>query len=277
MILNNLVSARNFLEYKKIEENNKLATDVISFINVKFVRKDENFKDKDGKPKSVLMLKDVIEDELAYDKFPILREDLRKDIHTFFNTQLTNLVNRNLIGRYGKIVIIDGEPHQSHIAIENYTEDIFDLVKISRENELLNKVVNTIKIEQEVQFSKNSSGEEIDAHFNRENFDYLTGPDGNENTMALVFVNTFRVLYTKRSNVPEALGNIYKPYLLRDIRDVFPACSIGQLDYNENEMIVITDDNFYMLGKTGYDNTALRMLHPLELFDYSVFKYRLKD
>jgi len=277
MVVNDIMTARNLLEYKKIEKGNKLAIDIVSYINVKFVKKDENFKDEKGQPKKVIMLEDVIDDELAYGKYPILREDLRKDIYSFFNTQLTNLINRNLLGRYGKITIVDDKPYQTHIAIEDYNKDIFDLVKLSREDDLLNKVVKSITIEQKVQFPKDNKGEDIDPDYNRDNFDYLTGPENNKESIALVFVNTFSTLYTKRYNIPKSLGTLHKPYLLRDIRDAFPACNTGQLDINENEMIIITDDNIFMLGKTGYDNTAVRTLHPLELFGYSVFKYRLKD
>ena len=51
---------------------------------------------------------------------PTLRKDLRLDIYEFYNTQLTNNLNRRLIGGVMGIKSTGGSVEQYRIAIESY-------------------------------------------------------------------------------------------------------------------------------------------------------------
>ena len=89
-------------------------------INVKFVKRGDIKQD-------YITLDDVVIKNKA---MPELRKDLRLDIYEFYNTQLTNHLNRRLVGKLMGIKINGGQVDQFRIVIESYKDDIHDLLAV---------------------------------------------------------------------------------------------------------------------------------------------------
>ena len=219
---------------------------------IKFVRKNEL-------PNKVYMLDDVVESKKD---FPILRDDLRKDMYTFFNDCLTNYVNRKLVAGLCDVAVIDGKIHQIAVSIDDYAEDRAELVNgLAAEDNRIKDIVDMA-----VFYYKDDMGD-IMSHVEN-------GYDIPDDVVALVFASNLQ--YVKLDNLKLPTSKMMRngdTMLLIDPSHSLPDSKLTP-NTLDNEAIVITDDGSFMVGKSFKGRLTIRKLRCDEYFDYRKHAYK---
>jgi hypothetical protein len=222
---------------------------------VKFVKRGHHDEE-------VLLLDDVVEKKID---LPILSEDLRKDVYTFFNNMLTNFYNRKFVsGLCDVIATSDGKVDQARIVIANYSEDREDLINsFVNVDSRFSNVVNNNPLDYELELEENVR-EAI--------FKDLKCPD---DVLPLVFL--FKLDFIKLDHVKlptsERLRN-GNTLLLLDPEVVLPGIGLKSRA-PANDTVVITDDGEYLLSKSFNNRATIRKLECGELFTNRKHEYKI--
>jgi len=247
-----LEEARNLLEAANIA-NETVTMKRVRLLNIKHVPRGDEKRD-------IIFLKDVI--DTTANGLPFLRTDIRADWFRFFNTQLTNHVNRIMKSCYSKITIVNGEPKQTTLLIDNYIEDVnYLLNKAAKERDFQN-ALNNINIVSELDMEDEDAVEAIEAFMAHD-----------EKVLPLVYINEVDMIKVDKNYKPSnSKFEKGMPMLIKDkFNTLFPGSGLTE-DIIERETVVISDDDIYLLNHTYMGNVSIRRYVENEFFSYKVLE-----
>jgi len=235
-------------------ENEAILSDGVAVV-VKFVKRGNQTED-------IIMLDDVVERKID---MPILSTDLRKDVYDFFNAAMTNFYNRRFINGLCDIAVTsNGGVDQFRLKIGDYVEDRDVLMNdYMVKDERFTKLLTLTEVYYENSFMDGIK--QILA-------ESLVCP---KDVIPLVFL--YRLDFIKLDGVKlptsKRLQN-GKTLLLLD-----PDVVLAGLNLNKktpkHEIVVVTDDNKYLLGRSFNNKVTIRELECGELFNSKIQHYEL--
>jgi len=255
-----MVVVKSIEEMINIADIAKLNNNEIKMVNgiaivVKFVKRGNHTED-------IILLDDVVESKVD---MPILSVDLRKDVYDFFNASLTNFYNRRFINGLCDISVTpSGTVDQFRLKIGSYVEDRDVLMnKYIAKDERFSKLANLIEMYYE---------ENISDDFRKSLIGTLICP---EDVLPLVFA--YKLDFIKLDNVKlpasKRLQN-GKTLLLLDPDVVLTGINLNK-KVPKDEVVVVTDDNKYLLGRSFNNRVTIREIECGELFNNKIQKYDL--
>ena len=196
--------------------------------------------------------------------FPILRDDLRKDVFDFFDAALTNFVNRALIAGTCDVSIQgDKEVCQTRVKISDYVEDRDELL-----NGLAKEDVRFDNICRNLTFPYVLNNDDIKEELDKLNID-------EENSIPLVFITPLKVIKLDHVKLP---NNRYlmsgNTMLLSEPDRVLKTSELNESTAGF-ETLVMTEDKNYLIGRTFNRKLSIRELECGELFEYKKRDYKI--
>lgn len=249
-IFDSAVVLRNFLDGINVAGGN---TEIIKvyLINIKHVKR-RNEKEE------FIFLKDIKSDKDIYG-YPMLDETLRTDIFKFFNINMTNYVNRKLKSVYANIKLVNSKPAEAVVTIENYAEDMPELIKMANSNAALEKALRKIEFVESIELTD-------DVIEDLKSMCYIS-----ENVIPLIFVNTMYAVKVEKTTIPH--NTTYEkglPVLIKDPSKIFPQSGISPATIDD-ETLVFTDKGMNIINRNFNENLSLRKFNPDEIFAYKVY------
>ena len=210
----------------------------------------------------MVLLDDVVERKVD---LPILSDDMAIGVYNFFNAALTNYYNRKLISGLCDVIVGESSVDQVKVKIGNYAEDREDFI-----NEYVNKDDRFSKLVNLISMTYTESVPEETLKSLKEYF------PATENMVPLIFL--YKLDFIKLDNVKLPTSKRLRngeTMLLLDPAVTLPDSGLNKNRPIENEVVVITEDNEYLIGKSFNNRTTIREIECGELFTYKIFPYNL--
>jgi len=253
LIFDNGITLRNILDAANITETNPNMLDVF-LLNIKHIKRRKETE-------KYLFLNDILDKTQVQAGFPKLDETLRSDVLKFFNTQITNNVNRVLKTTYAKIKIINDNPVESIITIDNYMEDMPDLIEMSKNNVNLEKALRKIDIVTDIGKLDKETEEDL-----------KTFCMTNEDVLPIIYATKITVIKVRKINIPT--NSVFEkglPVLIDDFNKFFPESGLSPMVI-ENETLILSDDQAYLVNRNFNESIAIRKFNTNEIFSLVVIK-----
>lgn len=250
-LFDSVVVLRNFLDGLNVTESGPNIVNA-HIVNIKHVKRRNEKED-------FIFLSDIKSDRDLYG-YPTLDETLRTDIFKFFNINMTNYVNRILKSAYANIKIVNGKPAEGLVTIENYTEDMPELLKLANKNQALEKALRKIEFVEKLDLTNKDLEEDLKIMCRTD-----------ENVLPLVFISTLSAVKVEHASIPH--NSVYEkglPVLIKDPNKIFPQSGISSAVL-DNETIVFTDDGVNIINRNFNENLSLRKFNADEIFAYKVY------
>ena len=146
------------------------------------------------KDTETLYLDDVVSKKIA---LPKLRRDLRKDVFDFFNAKLTDFINRKLamfISDY--MTDASGSLKQVIISIEDYTEDLDDLIMLGDEDPRVGVALRNIEVTYKSELADTKKLDIINQYYSGD------GATLEEEVTMLVWLESSAAVMSDRAKIP---------------------------------------------------------------------------
>jgi len=222
---------------------------------VKFVK-------RGGIQSDMVLLDDVVERKID---LPVLSDDMAIGVYNFFNAALTNYYNRKLISGLCDVVVGENTIDQVKIKLGNYSEDRDDFVnEYVNKDDRFSKLLNLINIT----YADNIPEETLKSL--KEYF------PATEHMVPLIFL--YKLDFVKLDSVKLPTSKRLRngeTMLLLDPSVTLPESGLNKNKPLENEVIVITEDNEYLIGKSFNNRHTIREIECGELFHYKIFPYNI--
>jgi len=226
------------------------------FVVVKYVRR--------GELKGpYMLLDDAVESKID---FPVVREDVRKDISKFYNTALTNFVNKKLVSGLCDVHASEqGRVTQTRLVMGDYEEDRNELVSnLMRNDDRFAKLLSNVEFPYRESFSEDVL-KEMESYFKVD-----------DDVIPLLFI--YKLDFMKLDNVKLPTSSRLRngnTLLLLDPTTVLPNAGLKPNNM-KNDTIVFTDDATYYLGRSFAGNITIREIECGELSNVRRHAYKLK-
>ena len=191
--------------------------------------------------KSFISLEDVMVKETG-DEYPRLRADLRMDEFKFFNTQLTNFINRTLVGTLALTSVRGNEPVQEFMFIDDYSTDIDLVIAECKTNTALRDAMDLVNFTWLSKIDDDLITEELETMF-----------VDNDNIIPFIFLDNISVIKLDKINIPDS-PELEKGNLLSvpDHNATFPNSPIDE-NIKHPTVVFVNDETYLLtLSHAGY-------------------------
>lgn len=242
-IFNSLVSTELDARREALLAREAVVSKEVVLVNMSFIK-------RGGYKTTYVSLNDAIEPYGGL-TMPIIKDDNRRDVYNYYNTQLTNVVNRKLLNGYRNIFTVGDDIKQAAVAMDEY-DDLKALLGAYPIETMLNNIDFSMGEDM-----SNAINEWVIKEFG-DGEDII--PVVMHNVVSTIYIADLDLTTNKRLENGEAV-------MVKEPRDVHN--DIAKLDKGE-ESLVFTDKGTYVIDVTNEGNASMRKLLTDHYFAFEV-------